>query len=713
MTWEISAPLWFTNLLAWSVQAALLVAVAALLRGAFRLRQPRVLLGYWTALLAACLLLPALQPWRMLPQPSPGAAVTLRTGTTAMPSARLAHALVATAAQASKHWPFTLYQAVALTLLAGIVVRLTSFGLGILRLRGFRRHSRPLAPLPEVVKDIQARTRTPASFSISSVIDSPVTFGLVHPVILLPPRFPDLETRRQAAIACHELVHVRRHDWARHLAEEFLRASLWFHPGIVWLIGRIRLAREQVVDAEVLELTGARRPYLEALLEIAAGRNLARAVPAPLFLSERQLAERVSLMLKEVPMSRTRLIASLTAMVSGLALAGALAVWSFPLKAAARQAALSGATQSRQAGPGGNEVRACNTSDPGCPQDGVSGGVVGGVVGGVKSGVVAGVPGAVAHGIRGDAGVGGVPGGVAGGAVTGVLGGVPGGVAAEIKGGVIASAPGGVVKGVVGGVAGGVPGARRVNAGSDDASAPKLEHAVPPEYPPLAKMARIQGDVVLEVTIDEEGKVTNLEVVSGHPLLVKAALDAVHQWRYAKPAVAPMHFEVTVHFELPRFEHLEISKPETNKSAKPETSGGSSPRDLTFTQSGLKPIKTVNPVYPPEAKKRHIQGNVVLSVTVEKSGKVSNIEVLSGPEELVKSALYAVKQWEYESPARAPVVTTVTVDFTLVEDSEPKATPQAEARPLFEGGKESNKFAVRVRVLPREPLGGLAPAYEP
>lgn len=53
-----------------------------------------------------------------------------------------------------------------------------------------------------------------------------------------------------------------------------------------------------------------------------------------------------------------------------------------------------------------------------------------------------------------------------------------------------------------------------------------------PAYPPLARQARIQGTVVLHAIIDKEGKVAQLEVVSGHPLLVQSAIEAVKQWRY-------------------------------------------------------------------------------------------------------------------------------------------------------------------------------------
>ena len=67
-----------------------------------------------------------------------------------------------------------------------------------------------------------------------------------------------------------------------------IRATFWFHPALLWLIGRMRLAREQVVDFEVVMLTSARKTYLKALLEFTIGRSCATVVPAPLFLAERQ-----------------------------------------------------------------------------------------------------------------------------------------------------------------------------------------------------------------------------------------------------------------------------------------------------------------------------------------------------------------------------------------------------------------------------------------
>jgi len=60
----------------------------------------------------------------------------------------------------------------------------------------------------------------------------------------------------------------------------------------------------------------------------------------------------------------------------------------------------------------------------------------------------------------------------------------------------------------------------------------KLIFQPSPEYPQLAKMARIQGTVRLEAVIAKDGTIEELKLVSGHPLLVKAAMDAVWHWRY-------------------------------------------------------------------------------------------------------------------------------------------------------------------------------------
>jgi protein TonB len=118
--------------------------------------------------------------------------------------------------------------------------------------------------------------------------------------------------------------------------------------------------------------------------------------------------------------------------------------------------------------------------------------------------------------------------------------------------------------GPTGGVFGGIPGQgmvagpvappppkpttpQRVKQGGNVTAALILTQTRP-LYPPLARQARIQGNVVLHAIIDKDGKVAQLEVISGHPLLVQSALDAVKQWRY-KPTLLngdPVEVDTTI-----------------------------------------------------------------------------------------------------------------------------------------------------------------------
>jgi protein TonB len=82
-----------------------------------------------------------------------------------------------------------------------------------------------------------------------------------------------------------------------------------------------------------------------------------------------------------------------------------------------------------------------------------------------------------------------------------------------------------------------------------------LVHRVEPVYPDFAARARVEGTVILEAVIDEEGAVQSLKVLRSVPLLDKAALTAVEQWRYSpvmlngRPVRAIL--TVTVSFRMP------------------------------------------------------------------------------------------------------------------------------------------------------------------
>ena len=79
-------------------------------------------------------------------------------------------------------------------------------------------------------------------------------------------------------------------------------------------------------------------------------------------------------------------------------------------------------------------------------------------------------------------------------------------------------------------------------------SAPALLKRVEPAYPAIAQMAAIDGIVILDAIVDEHGRVQSVKVLRGHPLLAKAATDAVAQWAYEplKLNGTPTPFELTV-----------------------------------------------------------------------------------------------------------------------------------------------------------------------
>jgi protein TonB len=131
-----------------------------------------------------------------------------------------------------------------------------------------------------------------------------------------------------------------------------------------------------------------------------------------------------------------------------------------------------------------------------------------------------------------------------------------------VAGGVVGGIPGqgGVVGGVLGSIMQSAPSAapkiatpKRITV-SQGVTQGLLIRKVTPNYPPLAKQARIQGAVVLQAVIGKDGSILNLHAVSGHPMLIPAALDAVRQWKY-KPYFlngdpVEVDTQVTVNFTL-------------------------------------------------------------------------------------------------------------------------------------------------------------------
>lgn len=310
-----------TNVLSWSSQLALLSLAAALLARLCPIERPAARLALWQVLLLSCLALPGLQP--AVPSASEHW-MFLYT-----PLGQFAGSSSAVTDPRSRAIPT--WSVIAAGLLAcGTALQLGRLGTSLLRLRTVRRQAGVFDP-PAWLDDLRRGLAPRAGFLVSDA--GPASFGFLRPTILLPSALQGMPIDQQRAIALHELLHARRGDWLFLLLEETIRAVLFFHPAVHWLVSRVRLAREQCVDADVVRRLGERASYLESLIAVGRLTARVRAVPAAPFLREAHLRERVDLLLKEVVMSRRRHVAHLLLTAAALLATGAWAVSAFPIAA--------------------------------------------------------------------------------------------------------------------------------------------------------------------------------------------------------------------------------------------------------------------------------------------------------------------------------------------------------------------------------------------
>jgi protein TonB len=234
--------------------------------------------------------------------------------------------------------------------------------------------------------------------------------------------------------------------------------------------------------------------------------------------------------------------------------------------------------------------------------------------------------------------------------------------------------------------------AQRVQV-SDGVMQGLLMKKVSPVYPPLARQARIQGTVVLKVQISKSGDIVRMQLVSGHPMLAPAAIEAVKQWKYGSYMLngeaVEVETTVRVNFTL-------AEKPPAEGVAGDAPGGvpggqtygviggivSNTPGDQTHPSTpqrvrvsagvsqGLLVTK-VPPQYPADARDQHIQGLVVLKVNIDQEGNVYKVELISGHPLLAPAAIEAVKQWKYKpyqlNSTPVEVETQATVNFTLVD----------------------------------------------
>jgi TonB family protein len=589
----VSAAHWLGNLAAWSAQAAVLIAVGGVAAWIFRLRVPRIRLAYWQALLAICLLLPAVEPWRSAADSNVevaiGVARPISTG------------------RAAVYFP-PWQQALLLLLACGCAARTLWLAVGFGKLRRWRRDARAF-PLSARLDLLRAAVAPQADFRRSPSLAGPVTFGLWRPVVVLPGHFTELPAEVQEAIVCHELLHVRRRDWIVTVAEQAIRAVLWFHPAVWWLTGQAQLAREQTVDVEAVALTGDREQYLNALLAMAGNRPALDLAPAALFLRKRHLKNRVALLLKEVNMSKKSLISFCATSCGVLFAAGWLALHTFPLQAAPvpQEAAQSNLLHS---------------VPPKYPQAAKEKHIEGAVVLEVHID---------AEGHVSDAKV---------------LSGPE-----ELRSAALEA----ILQWHYSPQAMTLPAVTQVTMnfklplqGAPDS---KPGMALPPDWHGTLKSIQVDGltpaarDELLRRLPAHEGDLVDADVMLS---LTKTVRDFDE------------HLNVSLSPDEPHT--LRISLAPATPSGGPRIRVGGNVQQAKLRSK-------VNPAYPPEAKAQHIQGIVKLQAIIGKDGAVANLVVLSGDPILVAAAMEAVRQWQYQTTLLngepVEVVTQIDVNFTL------------------------------------------------
>jgi TonB family protein len=343
------------NLIAWSVQIALLTVVAAILLRVLRVDAPGIRYAWWRGLLALCLVLPMVQPWQT------AAALQIVQSIDADLAVRASDSVTRRGVGTPPSWVAQFLRSVSahwvwwtgLVLFAGAAARVAWIAVGLLQLRRLRRTGEPAAPGGG--HELAALIEAGAEIRYVSALGQPVTFGLLKPVVLLPGSLAGMTPAVQRAVLAHELWHVRRSDWIWVLIEECIRAAFWFNPAMWWLVSRVQCSREEVVDELTVQVTNARRSYLEALLAFA---EQPAQFPAAPFVRRRELFRRMVLISREAVMSSRRIVTSSAILLAVVLVTSWYAATTFPLSASAASVdtAVQAPPRDRRPGEAGPET---------------------------------------------------------------------------------------------------------------------------------------------------------------------------------------------------------------------------------------------------------------------------------------------------------------------------------------------------------------------
>ncbi len=172
-------------------------------------------------------------------------------------------------------------------------------------------------------------TRRNVQLRLSNAHRTAVVLGFVHPVVLLPAEMDkDAGDSDVEHVLRHELAHVGRWDDWGNLAQQFIQATLFFHPAIWWIGAKLSLEREIACDDRVLETSGRPRAYALTLANVASRMSRRRHLLAPgVSNNNSQLQQRITMILNtqrnrspRLAGGRLGILATATAMLAVLAI---------------------------------------------------------------------------------------------------------------------------------------------------------------------------------------------------------------------------------------------------------------------------------------------------------------------------------------------------------------------------------------------------------